>query len=404
MQFAIMVSTVIALLLLFFLTLTHFHSVFKTQHTFFLLSIDETNRSIIETGKNITSEKVNQPLPIHTLVHKNNWGAFEMVESTTVFKNSSYSKKAMLGTKPEQPFSGLYLSDTRLPLVLTGNSKIEGIVYVSDRGIKSGSISGNHFTGTMPAPGEIKSSTGKLPHYDPLWKSYHKQMLEYIPIHSDIVESPGVEIINSFFEETTYVYMREKLVISEKYTGYIILKSETEIVISKHANLTDVLVVAPKITIESGFKGNAYFLASDQIIVEDQVYLDYPSSLILYDDKTIEESNTPPHIIPIQISENTQVKGVVIYLTDKAQEYHTKTNLSIEPTAIIKGEIYCEGNIELYGTVKGTVYAHRFVTNKFGSVYINHLFDGKILGNYLSEKYCGIPFENSKNKVVKWLY
>ncbi len=404
MQFAIMVSTVIALLLLTFLTLTYIHGVFKTQHTFFLLSIDETNRSIIEVGKNITRDKVNQPLPINTFVHKNYWGAFEMVESTTVFKNSSYSKKAMLGSNSDQPFSSLYLSDIRLPLVLTGNSKIEGIAYVSDRGIKPGSISGTHFTGAMPAHNEIRLSPGKLPHYDPLWKSYHKQMLEFIPNHSDIVESPSVEIINSFFEETTYVYMREKLVISENYIGNIILKSETEIAVSKHANLTDVIVVAPKITIESGFKGNAFFLASDQIIVEDQVYLEYPSSLILYNDKTIEESNTPPYNIPIQISENTKVKGAIIYLTDKEQEYHTQTNILIEPSVNIEGEVYCEGNTELYGTVDGTVYSHRFVTNKFGSIYVNHLFDGKILGDNLSEKYCGIPFENSKKKVVKWLY
>lgn len=404
MQFAIMVSALIAILLLSFLMLTHVHSTFKAQQGFFLQTIEITNQNILKESNSLANEIPAGDENVYSTFTKSYWGAYEKVEAIAELNGFSYSKKALLGIKAEQPFTGLFLSDNRHPLILAGNSALEGIVYVSDRRINPGTIAGNYFTGWMPSPNEIRASPGRLPQFDPLWKNYHKALLDYVPSQNDITIAPDVEVKNSFFEDTQYVYMNEKWVITENYTGHLILKSETEIVVSKHAKLTDVMVVAPKITIESGFKGNAYFLASEELIVKENVYLEYPSSLIFYENSELEETGISPKESSIQISENTKLNGVVIFLAEDHQEFHTNTNISIAPSAIIEGEIYCEGNLELYGIVKGTVYAHRFVTNKFGSIYVNHIFNGTILGKNLPERYCGLPFEKGNKKIAKWLY
>lgn len=404
MQFAIMASTLIAILLLSFLMLTHIHSIFKTQQEFFLQTIEITNQNILKENHTQLTETIITDDNLKSTVHKSYWGAFEKREANTELNGFTYNKKALLGTKAEQPFTGVFLSDNNQPLIVAGSSVIEGIAYVSERGISPGIISGNYFSGSLPKGNEIRKSPGKLPQFDPLWKNSHKVLLEYIPSINDITISPDIEVKNSFFENPQYIYMNDRWVIAENYTGHLILRSETEIVVSKHANLTDVMVVAPKITIESGFEGNAYFLASEHLIVEGDVVINYPSSLILYDSSKIEDPGTPSDSPHIQVSENAHVQGVVVYLTERSQEYHTKTNISIAPKALIEGELYCEGNIEMYGTVQGTVYAHRFVTNKFGSIYVNHIFNGSILGKTLSEKYCGLPFENTSKNVVKWLY
>lgn len=404
MQFAIMVSTLIAILLLSFLMLTHIHSIFKTQQEFFLQTITVTNQNILKENYTQSTETIIADDNVKSTVHKSYWGAFEKIEAITELNGFTYNKKALLGTKAEQPFTGVFLSDNNHPLIIAGSSVIEGIAYVSERGISPGNISGNYFSGSLPKGNEIRKSPGKLPQFDPLWKNSHKVLLEYTPSINDITILPDIEVKNSFFDDTQYIHMTHKWVIAENYTGHLILRSETEIVVSKHANLTDVMVVAPKITIESGFEGNAYFLASEHLIVEEDVVLNYPSSLILYNTSKIKDPSISSDVPHIQILENAHVKGVVVYLTELSQEYHTKTNISIASSALIEGELYCEGNIELYGNVKGAVYAHRFVTNKFGSIYINHIFNGSILGKTLSKKYCGLPFENTPKKVVKWLY
>lgn len=404
MQFAIMASTLIAILLLSFLMLTHVHSFFKTQQGFFMQTIAVTNQNILKEGNLSKSEMPANDDNVNNSVHKSYWGAFENITSISERNGFTFSKKALLGTKAEQPFTGIILSETKFPLVLTGSSIVEGMLYVSDKGIKPGNISGNYFTGKMPAISDIKTTTGRLPQFDPLWKNYQRTLLDYIPSQNDRTVAPDAEIANSFFEETRYVFIDEKWEIAESYTGHLILKSQNEIVVSKHAKLTDVLVIAPKITIESGFKGNAYFLASEELIVEENVYLEYPSSLIFYEKRELEETEPSIKESNIQIGENTILKGVVIFFTEDVQEYHTNTNIFIAPSSTLVGEVYCEGNIELYGSVKGTIYAQRFITNKFGSIYVNHIFNGSVLGKNLPERYCGLPFENSNNKLVKWLY
>ncbi|WP_339609477.1 hypothetical protein [uncultured Planktosalinus sp.] len=404
MQFAIMASTLIAILLLSFLMLTYVHSFFKTQQGFFLQTIAVANQNILKEGIIYTSEIPVHDDKVNSTVHKSYWGAFENITSISERNGFTFSKKALLGTKVEQPFTGIILSDTRLPLVLTGSSIVVGMVYVSDKGIKPGNISGNYFTGTLPAISDIKTTSGRLPQFDPLWKNYQRTLLDYIPTQYDLTVASNTEVTNSFFEDTRYVYLNEKWIVAESYTGHLILKSETEIVVTKHAKLRDVIVVAPKITIESGFKGNAYFLASEELIVEENVYLEYPSSLIFYKNRELEETKTSIKESNIQIGENTILKGVVIFLTEDVHEYHTNTNIFIAPSSTLVGEVYCEGNIELYGSVKGTIYAHRFITNKFGSIYVNHIFNGAISGKSLPDRYCGLPFENGSKKLVKWLY
>jgi hypothetical protein len=71
---------------------------------------------------------------------------------------------------------------------------------------------------------------------------------------------------------------------------------------------------------------------------------------------------------------------------------------------IIKGEVYCNTNIELKGTVFGTVYTSNFIAKQSGSVYQNHLYNATIVVDSLSQKYVGLPFSNSKKGVLKWLY
>ncbi|MDC9722882.1 MAG: hypothetical protein PSN34_08915 [Urechidicola sp.] len=60
--------------------------------------------------------------------------------------------------------------------------------------------------------------------------------------------------------------------------------------------------------------------------------------------------------------------------------------------------------MELKGTVKGMVTTDAFIALQSGSVYINHIYNGRIIEPQLQAQYCGLQLATTKTKVAKWLY
>ncbi len=409
LQFAILVSTIVAVLLASFLALTQTHRFFKTQSQFIFSVIDGANNGItysLQPKNSFKDSIVLENDALRTVIKKTIWGGFEKITATASVKTKTFSKTAIIGGTISAPFTSIFIADETLPLVLVGGTKIEGTAYISRKGIKPGVIAGHYFNGKELIDGNIKISDGKLPKLSPQWIRDTRSLINHIPSNNDIVIGKEQLNTNSFFDKTQFVYSDKELIVTESFTGNIIIKSEDSITVSANAKLADVTVVAPKIIIESGFRGNASFIATDNIKLENDVHLSYPSALVIMDNEIDPEKNVPLGEEPIYISENSFVKGIVVYLPKKIPETKQKTHvhITVEPLATIEGSVYSDGNTELYGTVLGTVYTQRFITNKFGSKYINHIYNGKILGNDISPEFCGLPFDTAKKGVVKWLY
>jgi hypothetical protein len=105
----------------------------------------------------------------------------------------------------------------------------------------------------------------------------------------------------------------------------------------------------------------------------------------------------------IVIGDQSKINGVICYLKPETENIFT-TNILINKGCVLKGEIYCEGNLELYGQLFGSVYTHQFIVNQYGSIYINHLFNAQINSLLLHEKYSGILFETTFKGIAKWMY
>ena len=81
-----------------------------------------------------------------------------------------------------------------------------------------------------------------------------------------------------------------------------------------------------------------------------------------------------------------------------------KPQIIIEESAIVVGEVYCDKNLELKGTVQGMVTTDAFIALQSGSVYINHIYNGRIIEPQLPSQYCGLQLETTQIKIAKWLY
>ncbi len=410
MQFAILVSVIIAVLLGSFLTLTQTHRFFGTQSKLFLNTIDEANAGIhygLLAKHNFRDSISIASTLTNTILKRNYWGGFRVLESISTTKSKSFKKIALTGSTISKPNTSLYISESKIPLVLVGNTKIEGTAYISDKGIKPGSIAGHYYNGKNLVDGTINYGSGNLPKLDQDWIAHIKTLVDYIPFQKDDVIPIREENKNSFLKETQFIYIREPILLNELYIGNIIIKSEKEIRVSKYAELNDVTIIAPKIIIEKGFIGSGSFIASEELLIEENVVLTYPSALVLLQ-KEIENIPIANYEVPIVISENTIIQGIVVFIASESYtrktRISTKVNIDIKAQAIVEGQVYCLGNTQLTGTVKGSVYTKRFVTKGFGSIYVNHIYNGKILANDLHPKFSGLPFVNTNHGIVKWLY
>ncbi len=411
MQFAILVATIIAILLASFLTLTQTHRFFNTQSKILGNVIDSANAGIRYSfekehpiGDSISLEND----MYKTSIKQTSWGGFLKVQSTASAKTKNFSKMALTGHTMARPELALHLSGDKLPLVLVGNTTIEGDAYVSDLGVKAGIISGHYFNSNELVKGSIGSGKGELPELDPIWLDAIRNILEYVPYDPKVIMEREAINKNSFFDPTRFVYDENRIVLNETYIGNIVIKSGTEIVVAPSAHLTDVTLVAPKITIEEGFMGSASFIASEKITVAENVRLEYPSSLVLVDSEVDEQIPVPKGEEPIFIADGSTVTGTVIFLDEREEKelvnMNSSTHIAITPKGSIKGYVYCQGNVELMGTVMGSVYAERFLAREFGSVYINHIYNGRILSRDLESGFGGLPFKESDKTIIKWLY
>ena len=415
LQLTLFISIIIAVLLMGFIMLVHSHKRFQVQTDFILETTDHAQKGIEYALLHSIRLKDTVAIPLEELsfktlkIHRDFWGIFEIVSSASKIKTNHFQKIALIGAKSKsQNRTALYLQDTRKPLVVVGRTKIEGVVFLPKQGVKAGTISGHSYTGSQLLYGSTQQSS-TLP---TLATDIIDQMESIEYQVSEISNTQFITIqsnkayTNSFFKPVQIHFSKSDIVLNEvQLTGHIIVQSKTKITVLASAILKDVILIAPEIEIQNNVIANFQAFASKRMSVGNSVQLRYPSALILNKNQVGSQPNTTgiKEKPSIQIGKSSAVKGVVVYLgNDPPNNY--KTQIELQETSVLIGELYCNQNTELKGTVYGTVFAKNFIANQFGSIYQNHIYNGKINVHQLPKEYVGLLFENSKKEVLKWLY
>lgn len=355
-------------------------------------------QSLQPNNKPLDSLKGNEGLM--TIIQTDYWGSYTKVESTAQLKTKAFGKIALLGGKGPIPKPALYVTNRESPIQLLENTQLEGLVVTGEKGIRGSTLFKHAYKGKKPTTGTLRKGAVLLPKLDENWLAYVDTMLGLGSQGIDIVGYRGEGMSGSFFEPVLRIYKKGPILISEAYAGHIIIKSETEIRIGAMAKLEDITLAAPKVIVESGFKGNLHIIARNHISIGANSHLEYPSSLVLVDNTRPEG----PTESPLVLEENTSIHGNVIYLTEGIEALDKSMDIFLSPTATIHGNVYCTGNMVLLGTVEGSVYTHGFVVEVDGSKRSNHILNGRILGNVLPDAFCGLPFSETHKGIAKWLY
>ncbi|WP_264536592.1 hypothetical protein [Flavobacterium sp. N1736] len=341
--------------------------------------------------------------------HLSQWGVFEKAITITQYRKKKFTKAAIIGSlikAAESPT--LFLQETYNALTVVGNTKVKGVAYLPTQGVNSGYIAGNSYYGSQLIYGTIKKSGPELPKINKsVLDNIENYLKSYKPENEkDYIRLEGsLRIINSFKSSTKSYYSANEIILDNHISGNIIIKSETGIKVKKSALLKDVILIAPIIEIEDETIGNFQAIASKRISVGKACQLNYPSALVLYQDNKSSPNEVSNNSLDnkIFIDSNSAIKGVICYLQTKTVP-DFQTQIVLEKDAKIKGQVYCNGNFELRGTVSGCVYTKQFTANQSGSIFVNHIYNGTIENENIPAIYGGIILDQQPKTVLQWLY
>ncbi|WP_111684214.1 hypothetical protein [Winogradskyella tangerina] len=409
LQLVTFVVVVIALLLSSFILLMHLHKQFriKTNHTIEMVNlvnygIDSFLYSEMTLNDTIAIDSPNKDFKSIS-IYGSYWGGFERIYVEAKRKTTKLSKVALVGQLKDTNTPALYLQDNNKPLVLVGQTRITGKSHLPYRGVKSGNIAGQSFSGGKYINGKSLLSNN-LPHLSTEFLGYLEDISrsKYAGSTMEYKHIRGQKILKNSFEDSIQViYDTSEILLADiTVLGHLIIQSETKITVDSTAELQDILLIAPIIEIGTEVSGSFQAIATEQIDVKKGVTLAYPSALILQKDY---EKNKIGESSGIAIADGSVVSGQILILGE-TQVDNYDAQLKISANAIVEGTIYCQQNLELRGTVYGSVYTNNFIIKEAGSTYQNHLFNALIDVTVLHEKFVGLGFENSPKGIAKWLY
>jgi hypothetical protein len=330
------------------------------------------------------------------------WGAFEVSISKAIRNGQQVLKVAETGFIPDSTDNYcLYIPDMDKPIAVCGNTKLKGTSYLPKVGVKRAYIEGQNYNGSSLVYGEIKNSSRTLP-------EFNKKLIERVKnlANSEALESvnssnegDGDLIKNSFLDPTLVISDKSIIRIQNKYSGNISFVSRTQVIIEAEAELNDVIIFAPKVLIKKGFKGNIQVFATDSIIVQENVVLNYPSVLGIVPGLTTLNGSS------IILSNNDTVSGCLFTFNNGILFPSKQSGVSISEKAVVYGRVYTNGFAEIKGTIFGSLMCQNILLRTNSSVYENHFLNATIDRTELTDQFVGINLvEDSPFKgIVKWL-
>lgn len=359
LSYALIVILVIGVLLLSLIMLVSFSNkvLTKLETNNILIENAESTINYVLTGKkHLVSnyERIDVDGVGNSEVRKSFWGVLKVIQykvksqddvlqGTLFIENEVKDSTVLLMSKNDKVFH------------LGGKSVIVGDIRVPFKEVDELNLPGYEYK--LSHKGYIKESISELPEPRKFFKE-----INFIDVSENRIHE---ETVNSFFNKTKKVKFSLEGIENLNLRGRFVLESDQKIFLRKNNRLEDVIVKAPVVEIEEGFKGNLQIFATEKVIVNKNVDLNYPSIIYVSGgDKNVE----------IKIGEKCKVLGLVLGVSDKERE----SKILISDNTIIAGDLYCSGQVEFKGTMYGAIYVNEFHLKTEESEYKNALLNLKL--------------------------
>lgn len=331
------------------------------------------------------------------------WGLLGLLHGTGIHSNSHQSRSCLIGEEiPKVRQYSLYLSNQRQPLVLVGNTRLSGQLYLPPSGLRTGFIGRRGFERAQIHEGTVRTSESDLPQLSISSSQSQsiRSILEEIKgsAQDDLAFGLVGETAQPAWTDPAYQLVSpSSLVIdNSQLIGKCRIISSGTITVKASAKLDNCLLYARHIEIESGFRGRLQGFALESIQVGKGAELSYPSVLMLC------RAEAPASMI---IEEGATIEGAVIVdhawfqaKPDRADEFRLAAG------SHIRGLVYCDQGIEVQGRVDGQLVAKSFVLRTAGGIYRNHLIDASVALQDVSTRYLApLVYGQKQQAVLEWL-
>lgn len=332
-------------------------------------------------------------------ISKYQWGLYDIAVVRAHIQQDSLLKNSLLGAVVTDS-TVLYITDEDRPVSVSGETVIKGVAFLPKSGVRPSYVDGEYFKGNEKiVEGKSKDSERQMQALNSPRLNY----LQALTKRDSTVETllpTGVTTKNPFYHKTAkYRLIAGQSQLNDSLLGNIHLVSDTTITIPASTVLQDVVVVAPCIRIEKGFTGAAQFFARDSLILEDDVSLQYPSTVAVIgeDGKNIN----------IRIGNNCKVMGTVLLYEPKRSDM--PASASFGKDCLIQGDLIVYGLLDYSKGMQvfGRTACYRFLYKSPSSMYENFLvnikFDQSKLSPHFLHSFLMISDPKKQlNKPLKW--
>ncbi|QGK75254.1 hypothetical protein [Flavobacterium sp. SLB02] len=311
------------------------------------------------------------------------YGLLSLVLAQSYISNDTVSSVHFVGTRNIDK-NAVYLTKFSKSLSYSGEVRLVGNNQLPSTFIETSYI--NNSLNKLVTEGKISLSEPKLPEINPDFKKIFFGIKSETVKLTDIERTKDSLYYNSFFNITKVIQVKSTLgnII---FKGNFILRSEDSIRVKKNTVLEDVILIAPKITLEEGFKGTVQLFATKGIELEQKVTLNYPSVLCVY--------NESPDQSKIKIKKECHITGAVVLFGNNDTEID-KNTIEIDEKGLLFGDLYCSGKLMLKSNVYGSVYTNRFFLKTASSSYENIISDIEINTEKRPAYFISIPLFNTQ--------
>ncbi len=321
---------------------------------------------------------------------KNKWGLFDLLEITAFDDTLSEKQAYILGSHPDDiEMAALYVSNSSsLPVTLVGDASIVGDAYLPSGGVKAGSINKRKYTGSKLIEGAKKQSNNEIPEL----KTKNSSMIKYyLGLLNSAIKNNKEDkaYIKQSFLKSEYLLMSDNVIeLKDTLLGKVIVVSKEKVVLNKSSVIKNVIVVAPEIEIEAGFRGDLEGFALDKISVGEGACLEYPS-LLCVENKTNSSIN---------IESNVEVRGTLLMVDISEDAEDENGTIILEKNSLVVGQIVSGGYVNIQGKVYGNLICKSSWYDNNTSTFINYFVDCSINRKQLLSTFLFVNLFGSNNE------
>ncbi len=369
----------------------HYYNVQKSYLKSGFLLYDKVRSINSETAEDMKIRLFEEIDDSEIFINKKLWGLYEITNISNY--NKTMIEYRMTGLGCENENYTLFYRENGSPLFLTGTTTIEGKVNLPKAGFKYAQLQSDFFSGKELMIGNIGISGENLPDIDFGVKKYLDSLLR-LKISKGINTYCPDSLIYPFSNPYPYIISTGgKKKLSSLLKGYIMLISK-EIIIDSCARLEDIIILADKIKVKSGFVGTAQLLANDSIIIEERVNLKFPSGVFLY------PKNKNRYAL---LSKESCLEGYVV-IDGEDNEDIIKPNFCQQNDSYVNGLLYVNGVGVFSGNLTGRAVLGKAVYYTNDGYYDNIISDMMIKeSNSLTLPIWFKMQDNYCKKEIKWL-